>query len=254
MLFEHHYQRSRYELKYLIDEACARRVRDFVRPYLKRDCYANPAMRYAYPIYSLYLDDCALRMYREATQGQKNRFKLRVRYYDHKPTSPLFCEIKRRVNDVILKQRAMIKREALNRVLNGCCPSLDDVYDPDDAESYGVLREFCHVRNAMHADGRMIIYYEREAWVAPADDAVRVTFDRAAAAAHFDGSLNPQKWSDPRIDSVILELKFDDRYPLWMRDLAQACDLFRTKMGKYVQCTEMIPRPPRPFAHVMAAQ
>jgi len=252
MLFEHHYQRSRYELKYLIDEPCARQVRDFVRPYLRRDPYAKPDMHYAYPIYSLYLDDVGLGMYRTAVQGQKNRFKLRIRYYDHKPNSPLFCEIKRRVNDVILKQRAMIRREALDRILAGCCPSIGDVYDPDDSESYGVLREFCQVRNALHADGRMIIYYEREAWVAPHDDAVRVTFDRCARAAHYRRDLAPQKWGDARIDSVILELKFDDRYPLWMRDLVRSCDLYRTKMGKYVQCTEQIPRSLKPFAHVMA--
>jgi len=242
MHFEHHYQRCRYELKYLIDEPCARQVRDFVRSYLGRDPYARPAMKYSYPIYSLYLDDSSWCLYRASFQGQKNRFKLRVRYYDYNPASPLFCEIKRRVNDVVLKQRAIIKREALDGILAGCCPQMSDVFEEDDMESYDVLREFCRLRNALHAEPKMIVYYEREAWVAPHDDTLRITFDRVAGAVHYDRRLDPPEFYDGKITSVILELKFDDRFPTWMRSLARACDLYRTKMGKYVQCLEQIPK------------
>jgi hypothetical protein len=257
MRFEHHSQRGRYELKYLIDEPCARRVRDFVRSYLRRDPYARPHMRHAYPIYSLYLDDPGLAMYRASFQGQMNRMKLRIRYYDANGAAggaggsggsggpggpPLFCEIKRRVNDVVLKQRAVIRREALDRVLCGCHPRREDLWDGDDAASQDVLREFCNLRNAMHAEPKMIVYYEREAWVGPEDDNLRVTFDRAAGGAHYERTLAPQRYRPAQIESVILELKFDDRFPTWMRDLAQSCDLYRTKMGKYVQCVEQVPR------------
>ncbi len=252
-MFEHHYQRSRYELKYLIDEPCARQVRDFVRSYLKRDPHAKPQMRYAYPIYSLYLDDPGLMLFRATVQGQKNRIKLRVRYYDHNPSSPLFCEIKRRVNDVILKQRAIIRREALDGLLAGCSPKVEDLCDPDDVDSYSALREFCYLRNTLHATPKMIIYYEREAWIASDDENVRITFDRAAAAAHYAHTLEPQKWDDAKLESVILELKFDDRFPLWMRGLVQSCNLYRTTMGKYVHCMEQIPQPNRPYAYVNAS-
>src|SRR5206468_4426299 len=110
--------------------------------------------------------------------GQKNRLKLRVRYYDPNGGSPLFCEIKRRVNDVVLKERAVIRRDALPRLLAGGCPQPEDLYDPVDVASADVLREFSRLRNALHAEPKMIIYYEREAWVAPDDDTVRITFDR----------------------------------------------------------------------------
>jgi hypothetical protein len=250
MRFDHHYQRSRYEMKYLIDEPCARRVRDFVRAYLKRDPHARPQMRYAYPIYSLYLDDAGMGLYRATFQGQKNRFKLRVRYYDPNGQTPLFCEIKRRVDDVVLKQRAVIRREALPRLLAGCAPRPEDLWEWDDAASQDVLREFCNLRNSMHATPKMLVYYEREAWVSPQDDNVRITFDRAAAGSPYEGTLAPEKYRDAKIENVILELKFDDRFPVWMRELAQSCDLYRTKMGKYVQCVEQIPRDDlRPYAY-----
>ena len=251
MLFDH-YQRSRYELKYLIDEPCARQVRDFVRSYLKRDPYARPAMKYAYPIYSLYLDGPGLELYRASFQGQKNRMKLRIRYYAYNGNSPLFLEIKRRVNDVVLKRRAVIKRDALNGILAGYSPRLADLYDQADGESYDVLHEFTNLRNAMHAAPKMIIYYEREAWVAPDDDSVRVTFDRQAGGAKYAHTLEPAKFDPARIESVILELKFDDRFPTWMRELARACDLYRTKMGKYVQCVEQVPASLKRYGFVTA--
>ena len=69
------------------------------------------------------------------------------------------------------------------------------------------------------ADARIIVYYEREAWVLPHDESVRVTFDRECAAARYASTvaarhnfaLRPEKWRDAEVPGVILELKFDDR-------------------------------------------
>jgi hypothetical protein len=44
MAFDHQLMRSRFELKYIIDEVTARGVRDFARSYLQRDEHAIPAM------------------------------------------------------------------------------------------------------------------------------------------------------------------------------------------------------------------
>jgi hypothetical protein len=250
MAVHQRYQRSRYEFKYLISEGCARHVRDFVRSYLRLDDHAVPAMRYAYPIHTLYLDGPGLMLYRAAVQAQMNRFKLRVRYYDHRPGSPVFCEIKRRVNDVIFKERAVVRREALQRLLDGRSPCPHDLVDAQDTDSYGVLRQFCDLRNALHAEPRVIVYFEREAWISAENNSTRVTFDRSAAAAdgaHVRG-LQPNRWSDAKVPAVILELKFDDRFPIWMRELVRCCDLYRTRMCKYVHCMDSLPKvAARPF-------
>ena len=248
MSFDHRYQRSRYELKYVIDEACARRVKDFVRSYLHRDAHSIPGMRYHYPIYSLYVDGPGLMLYHATVQAQRNRLKLRVRYYDHEPSSPVFCEIKRRVNDVIIKERAAIRRSSLPRLLNGHHPRREDLLDDQKADAYDALRHFCELRGSLLARPRIIVYFEREAWISPQDDSVRVTFDREAAATHYCNNLRPSDWTDARIPGVILELKFDDRFPGWMRELVHSCDLHRTPMGKYVHCMERLPRAAARFA------
>lgn len=250
-------QRNRFELKYRIDERRARQVRDFIRSYMVRDRYARPQFGGCYPIYSIYLDNNSLDLYNATLCGHKNRFKLRARYYDDNATGPVFFEIKRRVTDVILKERAPVKRAAVKRLLAGGPPEPDDLFDPNDPEAFHALIHFCHLRHSVNAGGRSIVAYTREAWDAPHDDGVRVTFDRKLAGAWFDPSLPidqalrvDRHWVYPPIEDggVVLELKFTGRYPVWMRELVSSFDLYRTCMAKYVSCVEaMGPRAPGLF-------
>jgi SPX domain protein involved in polyphosphate accumulation len=199
-------------------------------------------MRYAYPIYSIYLDGPGLALYNATLQGQKNRYKLRIRYYDHNPWSPVFFEIKRRVNDVILKDRAVVRRECLPTIEAGHAPDRSHLVNENDMDSWWALRRFCELRNNIQGQGKVIVYYEREAWVTPHDDNVRLTFDRALAGSRYHGALDPDKWIYPPIEGVVLELKFDNRFPLWMRDLVRSFNLYRLSMAKYVRCTYSLPR------------
>src|SRR5437763_17097630 len=105
-------QQSRFELKYLISENTAQRVRDFVRCYLAMDEYSVGRPNYSYPVPSLYLDSDTLEIYWRTVNGDKNRFKLRVRYYSDNQATPVFFEIKRRLKDVILKQRGGLRQPA----------------------------------------------------------------------------------------------------------------------------------------------
>lgn len=247
MAFEDHMQRSRFELKYQIDERRARGVRDFIRGHLVRDPHARPSLGGSYPIYSVYLDSPSLDLFNATVCGHKNRFKLRARYYDPDPASPVFFEIKKRVNDVILKERARVKRGSVGRLLAGRPPGRHDLHDPSDPQALHALSQFCHLRDVVNAGGRTLVGYTREAWNAPDDDGVRVTFDRKLAGSWFDpllpidrGLRVDRAWVWPPVEDggVVLELKFTGRYPLWMRELVAAFDLYRTSIAKYVACVE----------------
>ena len=95
-------QQSRFELKYLIDEQTALRVGDFVRAYMNVDEFGVGKPNLSYPVHSLYLDSDDLTIYWRTINGDKNRFKLRLRYYSTNPDTPVFFEIKRRMKDCIL--------------------------------------------------------------------------------------------------------------------------------------------------------
>ena len=83
-------QRSRYELKYIIQEPTAHEVRAFARNHLMPDPYARSDNNYSYNIYSVYLDNPGLALMNQTLEGMKNRFKLRVRFYDDNPNHPVF--------------------------------------------------------------------------------------------------------------------------------------------------------------------
>ena len=44
----------------------------------------------------------------------------------------------------------------------------------------------------------------------------------------------------PQLPGVVLELKFCDRFPLWMRDLVQELNLQRIPLAKYSFCVESL--------------
>jgi hypothetical protein len=232
-------QGSRYEFKYVIDEPRAHAVRDFARGYLKPDKYADPARNNSYPVYSLYLDSPAMDLCRATLHGHRNRIKLRIRFYDEVAEHPVYFEIKRRDNDVILKERAAVRRESIQPLLAGQCPSMRDLLAPG-AGALAALHRFWEHQSALGAVGQAFVSYLREAYAGP-DERIRLTFDREVAAARYRDAFRlppAREWVHPPIGGVILEMKFTDRFPAWMRVMAEALDLERGRMAKYVSCVE----------------
>ncbi|MCX5714610.1 MAG: pyridoxal-phosphate dependent enzyme, partial [Candidatus Omnitrophica bacterium] len=85
---------SRYEKKYFVNERTALQIRDYLTQYLDLDENSIGKPNFSYPIHSLYLDSPDLKCYYDTKEGNKNRFKLRVRYYDGNPDSPAHFEVK----------------------------------------------------------------------------------------------------------------------------------------------------------------
>ena len=169
-------QASRYELKYLISEETAHRVRDFVMCYLNMDENSVGKANYSYPVHSLYLDSTNLEIYWRTINGDKNRFKLRVRYYNDKPGTPVFFEIKRRMKDIIQKQRGGVHHESVPRILAGQFPLASELTS-QNPKSAGAIQHFQTLMTQMHAVPMAHIFYMREAYVSDNDE-VRITMDR----------------------------------------------------------------------------
>jgi len=252
MSYTHRLQGSRFELKYLIDESTARGVRDFALGYLEPDPHADPARNCEYAVHSLYLDGPDLGLCKATMWGLKDRYKLRIRFYDESPATPAFLEIKRRQNDVIVKQRVPVRRSGVARVLRGFWPAQEDVMDVSP-RGQSALAEFCRLRDNIGARGQCFVSYQREAYVTPGDDSLRVTFDRRVHGVWYagDGTLAMRgRRVYPRIPGVILEIKFTDRFPVWMREMARHFSLDRQSMAKYVAClVSLRPEPLEGLGH-----
>ena len=237
-------QSSRFEFKYLVSEATAKQVRQFAVSYIEPDAYTVGKEGMGYAVHSLYLDSPDLLTCHATVVGQKNRFKVRIRFYDDNPTSPVFLEIKRRVNTVILKQRAAVQRSSIERLLAGIQLEPSDLI-ADNLKNRQALFNFCSLCAKIDARPAAYVSYMREGYEPPNNNVVRVTFDRQLRGCGYLGTfgLPPlERWCQPHIDGVILELKFTDRFPHWMHALAQHFDLERRSVPKYVECSSVVNR------------
>lgn len=234
-------QTQRFEIKYLLGEQTARAVRQFVRCHLKPDEFAATLPDYSYPVHSLYLDSPDLATYQAVQCGEKNRFKLRIRYYSDQDKAVYF-EIKRRTNDVISKVRAKVRRESVQALLQGEPPQLRHLAKPDGRQLMA-LQEFCRLMHRLQATPRSHVAYSREAWMSPVNNAMRVTFDRAVQCGpEFGGALLTRLGEavTPFDAQVVLELKFVDRLPSWAHEMVQAFGLVRGGAPKYAQGVQLL--------------
>jgi hypothetical protein len=238
-------QASRFELKYLIDEATAVRVRDFALCYLNMDPYGVGQPDYSYPVHSLYLDSDDLQIYWRTVNGDKNRYKLRLRYYSEKEGTPVFFEIKRRMKDIIQKQRGGVRHAAVPRLLSGLLPDAADLITNDPNHMVAIQR-FIGLMMEVNATPRAHIYYKREAYVSD-DDEVRVTMDREVLSEpNLSGRIKTAMANPVHSYAgfVILELKFTNSFPKWFGDLVRTTNAIQTGAAKYVSgVTQIGPRP-----------
>jgi hypothetical protein len=233
----HRLQQRRFELKYLIDPALVTPLRDFVRGPLELDEFGARHADLAYPVHSLYLDSDNLKTYGASVNGTKNRFKLRLRYYDELPQTPVFFEVKARVDNCILKERCGVRRTAVPFLLRGHLPEPEHLMS-SDPEQLAALQRFNLLMGELNARPKAHNSYAREAWVSPYDDSVRVTFD---SNIRIEPCFEPEaviKMKRPiRVfpEFVVLELKFTDRFPSWMREMVRVFDLMQFSSAKYAE-------------------
>jgi hypothetical protein len=223
----------RYEMKYLISESKAHAIAQFIKPYVPLDKYSRLQQGGVYPIVSLYLDSNDLLLCRESLTGQKNRFKLRIRSYTDEPDYPCFCEIKRRINNIIVKSRSRIMRRNIIPLLSERSVIPQD-YNVDEE----VLKQFQLYVKSVNARPTILIRYLRQAYESDTENKVRITFDRQLTykVTHSPQiSLSGLCWERNCITmgEVILEIKFTGRYPPWLSRMVEYFNLQQTSVSKY---------------------
>jgi len=230
-------QRQRFELKYLVDEHTALGIRNYVGAMLALDEASQDKPNNSYRVNSIYLDSARLTTFWHWVNADRNRFKLRLRFYDEKPTTPVFLEIKQRLNNCILKQRCGVHKRAVPMILNGLFPP-DELILSRDAKGRSALENFIRMTAQLSARPKALVTYAREAYIDPDNVGVRVTMDREVRIAprhSADFSLDLDHFEQPFGDRVILELKFTNRFPNWFADLVRLFGLTRSAAAKYCE-------------------
>jgi len=225
--------KQRYELKYCISEAKAQEIKQFIKHYLQPDSYCRNRPNGAYTLVSLYLDSDNLKLCRESLAGKKNRFKLRIRSYTDDPEYPRFLEIKRRLDNIIVKSQTRIMHcDLIPLFLKSHLPARNYGMDEEAFEQFFLYMKIINAKPVVR------IRYLREAWENDTEQRVRITFDRHLCY-NIDSSINVSlngggwQYNDISLNRVILEIKFTEHYPEWINRVVAYCNLQQQSISKY---------------------
>lgn len=225
--------RPRSELKYLLHESQVEFVRQIAACFMDKDTHGDDGN---YVVESLYLDTANWMAAYTTDEGIANRFKLRVRRYETDESAPLFFEIKEKIGNSVLKQRAITCFEDSAGILEGRMPSDRGFRSLIEDEQDSLLR-FRNLMDSFDMRPRLWVRYEREAWTSPFGDGARLTFDRCVEVqpAGERDPLDPRlSWVNATTDPpVILELKFSGFAPAWMHKIVRCGELHRQSASKY---------------------
>jgi hypothetical protein len=222
----------RYEYKYLVDPTIVPELRSTVRLFAEPDLHAAGLPGGCYPVCSLYLDTDDLRLYRQSMNGEKTRFKLRLRSYSDTPGSTVQLEIKRRMDRLVHKRRVALGRREIDlfaeKGTNGWTQGIP-------APVLRELEVFADHTRLASARPLLKVLYQREAYESRVES-VRITFDTELHhAVSFDWNLQhaDRRWQRTPVRGVIFEIKFTDSFPSWVQDLVRRFGLQPQSIPKY---------------------
>jgi hypothetical protein len=239
---------NRYEIKYLVDRSMVDELRHELAARMDLDAYAAGG---GYGVWSVYYDTPQLRFYWEKIEGLRFRRKLRVRHYGDRFTvdddTPVFVEIKQRVNRVTQKRRVRVPYHQAREL----CDQRQMIEYP--WTGHGFLEEVLGLVNGLDLRPVAMTGYQREAFVGrDADVGLRVTLDHRVRGRDRDFHLGAEAENRLIIPAsrAVLEVKANDRVPYWLTDLTAKRNLSVVRVSKYCQSVEAFGRAPRSVFHV----
>jgi SPX domain protein involved in polyphosphate accumulation len=226
---------NRKEYKYFVQWEMLEPLRKRFMQYMEYDPFARQMVDHNYTVRSVYIDTPRLLFYNEKLDGIKIRKKLRVRVYNElEPNSLAFLEIKRKIEDTIFKERLKLPLAETIHLMNGIDIRLQDGYATFSEAA--TLEKFKYLTKRLNLKPTVLITYEREALIGIDDPSLRVTFD-----------LNVRSYPNPQLEEIyreddlteiasqyfILEVKFNGRMPVWIRNVIRDFKLRIQAISKY---------------------
>ena len=219
---------SRYEYKYQLSQTLYRSVRNALTGFMRLDGYSLRGKKNRYLVRSLYYDTDDLRAVYEKVHGERNRIKARIRTYTDLWDNAEFAsiELKTKFGSQTRKFATRTSMDMLKHYLKtGGWPRKEDP----------VLEEFERYVRLNHLRPKVLVDYEREAFVPLIESDTRVTFDHLVRFAN-SSELFPSNAHFRSLErhQVILEIKVREDQPNWLQGIVKKLSLSSAPNSKYV--------------------
>jgi hypothetical protein len=239
---------NRYEIKYLISTDQVPQMAGELQRRMDRDAHSTAA---GYGVWSVYYDTTSLRFYWEKIEGLRFRRKIRIRHYGDRTTieddTPVYVEIKQRVNRVTQKRRISLPYAQARQL----CDERQLIEHGDSDR--GFVHEVLGLIGGLDLRATAITGYQRQAFVGRESDlGLRVTVDQRIRGRDRDFQLGADAENRFTVPPhlAVLEVKADERVPYWMTDLIARLELKVVRVSKYCQSIEAFDRAPRSIFHI----
>lgn len=219
-------KKYRNEWKYCCTERELLNVEARTKGILSLDSHA--ADNGGYVVHSLYFDDYSYSCAGDTEMGIGERYKYRIRYYGDNPET-LRLERKEKKYGRCRKQACSISVQDFEYIMSG---QIEEIFWHTDNT---VLKQFCVDVWKRGFGPKVIIDYERVAYVEEITN-VRITFDKnITASADVEHFLEGGYIAVPILekDKHILEVKFDDILPGYIKKAVYVNTLQQTSFSKY---------------------
>ncbi|MBP3920337.1 MAG: polyphosphate polymerase domain-containing protein [Bacilli bacterium] len=214
----------RHEKKYIINNLQVEQIKHRLSPIMQLD--PNIKNNKFYSIRSLYFDDCFDTNFKQVINGVSKRFKYRIRFYNN-DDSYIVLEKKFKINNMAKKISCKLTREDVINILNNNININKD--------NHKLLNEFYLMIKTKGYKPKIIIDYDRIPFVYNAGN-VRITIDYNLSCSYkFDNLFDVNINKIPLMDMgySILEIKYDNFIPDYIRFALQLNELNRTTYSKY---------------------
>jgi len=229
---------NRFELKYLVTIQEAEVFKKELAAYLIPDDHGDRGG--AYRVSNLYYDSPDHTFYWEKVDGLRFRRKLRIRHYETSEpltaSTPVFVEIKQRLNRVTQKRRVLLAYQDALRLCSQYEPPAETL------ENQNVMDEVIAMGWQHNLQPASVVSYTRQALVgSDYDIGLRVTFDRDL---HYSMSSLDLMEDDSGLllfppDWMVMEIKVNERIPYWLTEMVARHNFNLIRVSKYCRSIEM---------------
>ena len=227
---------KRYEIKYRIGNDKIPEIREYIKAHTDPDPHVGDSDKVMYTVRSIYFDTRNLDFYWEKIDGLKVRKKLRIRGYNL-DKGFAFLEIKRKYSNCVVKERAKLPLVEIENIIN-----MLDIKQGENASACHnnqlVSNKFIYNIIKKNLLVKLLVVYEREPYIQKADPNVRVTIDKNIRSRYNPDLSDLFNGDDLTLitnDFSILELKFNNFMPKWMRSMISDLKLRQESFSKYCE-------------------